>query len=84
MNSSVDILIYILRRNTFFYCAMTIYIRFLLFKSNRVSFENNKSRIFVVLEISKQTVCLVFHNLMIFVNLCFNIKMRPFIYYFIN
>ena len=34
INRSVHILIYILRSNTFFYCAMTIYIPFILFKSN--------------------------------------------------
>ena len=36
INSSVYILIYILRNNTFCYCAKTIYIPFILFKSNRV------------------------------------------------
>ena len=41
----VNILIYILRSNTFFYCTMTIYIPLILFKSNRVWFEKYKSGI---------------------------------------
>ena len=40
-NSSV----YILRSNTLFYCAMTIYIPYILFKSNRVWFEKYRSGI---------------------------------------
>ena len=39
------VLIYILRNNTFFYCAMVIYIPLTFFKSNRVLFEKYKSRI---------------------------------------
>ena len=38
-------IIYILRNNTFFYRTMTIYIPFILFKSNRVRFEKCKSAI---------------------------------------
>ena len=45
INSSIYILIYILRRNTFSYCAMTIYILFILFKLNQVWFEKYKSGI---------------------------------------
>ena len=44
----VHILVYILiylRNNTFFYCAMTFYIPFKLFKSNRVWFEKYRSGI---------------------------------------
>ena len=38
INRSVHILIYILRSNTFFYCAMTIYIPVILFKSMELDF----------------------------------------------
>ena len=47
-NSSVYILIYILRSNTLFYCAMAVYIPFILFKSDRVWFEKYKTGIYFV------------------------------------
>ena len=52
-----------LRKNTSCYCKITIYISFILFKSNRVRFEKYKSEISFVSQITKQTVYSVFHNL---------------------
>ena len=63
-----NILIYIFRSKTFFYCAMSIYILFTLFESSRVWFEKYK------LEISELP----------FVNLGPNIQIRPFLYYFVK
>ena len=54
MNSSVYILVNILRINKFFYCAMTIKILFILFKLNRFCFEKYKSGIHLFLS--------TFHN----------------------
>ena len=48
MNSSMYILIFIFRSNKFFYCAMAIYIPFILFKLNRLWFEKYKSKNFFV------------------------------------
>ena len=41
---------------------MTIYIPFILFKSNQVWFENYKSGIFFVSKITKETVYSIFQN----------------------
>ena len=55
-------LIYILRSNWFFYCAITIYIPFMFFKSNSIWFEKYKSVILFVSQITKQTFYLILHK----------------------
>ena len=62
INSSVYILIYVLRNNTCFSRAVAIYLSFTLFKPNRVWCKTYKSGISFLSQITKHMFYLIFHK----------------------